>query len=84
MFNHTYRLNLGDKVMSNITGFIGLVTSAATHLNGCDRYWVQPPVDKEGKQREGSWFDDGELVVLEDGVVEAKNQDRGGFPDRVK
>jgi hypothetical protein len=36
-------IDLGSTVRDKITGFKGIVTSRAVHMNGCDRYWVQPP-----------------------------------------
>lgn len=77
-------IQLGSKVKSSISGFTRIVIVRAEHLNGCNRYWVYPPVDKDGKLMGGSWFDEGELVVKVSPVLKRKNQDRGGFPSSVK
>lgn len=79
-----FSIELGSKVKSNITSFEGIVVSRSEHLNGCNRYWVQPKVDKEKKVPEGYWIDEGELVVLVAPQIERKNNDRGGFPSRIK
>ena len=79
-----FTIDLGAKVKSSISGFAGVVSSRAEHLNGCNRYWVQPPVDKDGKMMDGSWIDEGELIVEVAPVLERKNQNRGGFPSSIK
>lgn len=61
-----------------------MVTARSEHLNGCNRYWVAPPVDKDGKMCDGAWFDEGEIVVVEAPTLERKNNDRGGFPSSIK
>ena len=79
-----FRVELGSRVKSNITGFCGIATARSEHINSCHRYWVQPPVDKDGKYADGCWFDDGELEVLEMPVVQRTSQDNGGFPSKIK
>ena len=79
-----FTIELGAVVRSNISGFGGMVTSRSEHLNGCNRYWVSPKVDKEGKLPEGYWFDEGELIVLSKPKLKRKNSNRGGFPSQVK
>ena len=79
-----FTIENGVNVKSNITGFKGMVVSRSEHLNGCNRYWVQPKVDKNGKQPEGLWFDEGEIIVTSKPKLKAKNQDRGGFSSKVK
>lgn len=79
-----FKLNNGEKVKSSISGFQGLITARADHLNGCNRYWVQPPVDKDGKMQEGMWFDEGELERVAVAELSRTNNDRGGFPSKIK
>jgi hypothetical protein len=79
-----FTIELGSKVKSNISGFTGIVTSRSEHLNGCNRYWVAPEVDKDGKLPEGYWFDENELEVVKGPVLKKKNPERGGFPSRLK
>jgi len=79
-----FKLNNGEKVKSSISGFQGLITARADHLNGCNRYWVQPPVDKDGKMQDGSWFDEGELERVAAAELPRTNSNRGGFPSKIK
>lgn len=79
-----FTIELGAMVESTISGFKGMVTSRSEHLNGCNRYWVSPKVDKDGKLPDGYWFDEGELKVQKPTETERKNTDRGGFPSRIK
>ena len=77
-----FTIELGAVVESNINKFKGMVTSRSEHLNGCNRYWVSPPIDKDGKLADGYWFDEGELVVREAPTLKRKNNERGGMPSQ--
>lgn len=55
---------LGSEVRDTITGFTGIVTARTSYITGCDRYSVQPPLDKDGKYRESYAFDEPLLEVL--------------------
>ncbi len=79
-----FTLENGTNVKSNISGFKGMITSRSDHLNGCNRYFVNPPVDKDGKLPEGYWFDEAELVKLEEPTLKPQNQERGGFSSSIK
>lgn len=80
----SFTIELGSIVKSNISGYKGMVTSRSEHINGCNRYWVMPQVDKDGKLHEGYWFDECELIVMRQSKLKKKNDDRGGFPSRIK
>ncbi len=67
-------------VESNVSGFKGKVTSRAQHVNGCDRYWVQPAVDKDGRTVPGEWFDEQELVVISNVPIFAEKELADGTP----
>lgn len=79
---------LGHRVRDKISGFTGVVTSFSKHLNGCDRVWISPPIDKDGKMIDGSWFDIVQLEVLEENVIPVQEgtvkSPPGGPPSRVK
>lgn len=77
-------IDLGSKVKSDISGFIGTVTSRSEHINGCNRYWVDPGVDKDGKLREGTWLDEAELKTISITNLKRKNNNMGGFPSKIK
>ena len=79
-----FTIELGCTVQSRISKFKGIVVSRSEHLNGCNRYWVAPPVGKDGKLVEGYWFDEQELTVLKAPTLKKQGADRGGFPSAVK
>lgn len=79
-----FKFDNGSKVESNITGFKGIITARADHLNGCNRYFLTPPVNKVGALIDGYWFDEDEIIVKKAKVLERKNNDRGGFPSSIK
>ena len=56
---------LGLKVRDEVTGFEGVVSSISFDLYGCVQAVVTPPVDKDGKDRSGAWFDVSRLVVVD-------------------
>ncbi len=84
MKKHTFKFDLGIEAESIISGFTGMITSRLQHLNGCDRYWIAPKVDKDGKLPEGYWLDEGEIRILESEKLKRTNNDRGGFPSKIK
>lgn len=69
---------LGKQCKDKITGFSGIAIAKADYLFGCTQYLLAPEVDKEGKRREGEWFDSGRLIVTGDGV--ASDEVRGKRP----
>jgi len=79
-----FLIELGSKAKSKISGFAGTITSRSEHLNGCNRYWVEPLVDKDGKIKEGAWFDEVELVVTQKPKTKAVKRINGGFPSSIK
>ena len=80
-----FTIELGALVRSDLSGFKGIVTSRAEHVNGCNRYWVQPQVGKDGKMPDGSWVDEGELLVIKKPKVKRNSDDEpGGFPSTIK
>jgi hypothetical protein len=54
----TFLFHRGDQVIDKLTQFSGVIVERSDSLTGCNRYCVQPPVDKEGKWREGYWIDE--------------------------
>lgn len=79
-----FLFELGSEVKSNISGFKGIITSRSEHLNGCNRYWVAPRIDKDGKLPEGYWFDEMECQLVKAPKLVKTNLDRGGFPSQIK
>lgn len=76
------KIELGDKVKCNVTGFEGIVTSIAQNLYGCDRIVVQPPKGKDGKVPDSMWADIVACKVVKKGVVKGhrtmNKEDNGG------
>jgi hypothetical protein len=62
--------SLGDEVRHKVTGFQGIVTSHAKHLSGCDRLWIEPKVDANGKPMDGQWADIDMLEIVRPQVLE--------------
>ena len=51
-------IEFGDKVKHIVHGFEGIVESVAVYDTGCTHILVKPmKLTKEGKVREGTWFD---------------------------
>ena len=59
---------LGQRLRCRISGFEGIATTRIEYLNGCVQYCLQPSVDKEGKAVEGEYFDQGQLILVDEGV----------------
>lgn len=53
---------LGQEVKDEVTGFVGIVIAKSEYLNGCIRYAVQAPMNKEGKVEEAEWIDGEQLT----------------------
>lgn len=81
-------IELGSEVKDTVTGFRGVVTARAIHLNGCDRYWVQPPVKKVGEYPEGTWIDVSTLKVTKAAKPKQKDEEEaekpGGFSSKIR
>ena len=56
-------ITLGNFVRDKVTGLEGVAENRATFLDGCDRYFVQPQVDKDGKVPNGFMIDEPQLEI---------------------
>src|SRR5574343_411423 len=63
-----FKIELGVEVRSRTTGLVGVITSRSECLYGCNRYYIQPKVDKDGKVPDGWWKDEMDLEVIGEGV----------------
>jgi hypothetical protein len=79
-----FTIELGAEVESNITGYKGVAISRSEHLNGCNRYYVQPKVETDGKYPDGCWLDENELVVTKPPKLEKKSPNKGGFMSKIR
>ncbi len=60
-----FQFNNGDRVQSSVIGFEGVVNGRADYLYGCNRYFIAPAVDEGGNPRDGYWFDEGDIILVE-------------------
>lgn len=58
----------GKKARDKVTGLVGIITGKIVWMYGCNQYCIVPPVDKEGKVVDGSWFDEGRIEIIEDAI----------------
>jgi hypothetical protein len=70
------KLKLGDRVVSRLSGFSGVVVARSVWLYGCVRYGVQAEELKDGIPLEAQWFDDGELVKASGSVKGGPSRER--------
>lgn len=59
----TWIHDLGAEAESTITGFKGTITSRFEHINGCNRYHLQPKVGKDKTLPEGYYIEEYEIKV---------------------
>jgi hypothetical protein len=60
---------LGKKARDRVTGFTGIVSSVSFDLYGCICAAITPPVDNEGKPRDGHWYDIHRVEIVDDDRV---------------
>lgn len=77
MSETNFKFNLGDKVKDTITGFEGVVTVRSQWLNMCNTYGVQPTKLKDSIPQQRQSFDQPQLELVEEKVVES-SQETGG------
>lgn len=66
------KIEFGDKARDIITGFQGIVTGKSSYITGCDRYCLNPGIDKDGKTQESLWFDENSIEVIQAQAVVIK------------
>jgi len=62
------KLEFGVIARDKVTGFTGMITAKTSYITGCDRYYLTPKVDKDGKCQEGKFFDEGTLEYAGHGL----------------
>lgn len=73
-----FKIELGKKVKDKVTGLKGIVVARSEHLNMCNRYLVQPSVDKDMKVPDGWWIDEMQLEVIGKGVEKPEEEKNTG------
>lgn len=58
------QIQLGKTYTDQVTGFRGVATGYVQYLTGCNQVLLIPKVDKDGKVREGQWFDEQRMVEV--------------------
>lgn len=74
-------MQLGQRARDKVTGMTGVLIARAQHLNGCERWLLQPILDKDGKMLEAYWFDEVQLEPM-DQVIQHTEVKTGGLPSR--
>ena len=77
MFKH----ELGLGIETKVSQLKGIITSRSECLYGCNRYFIQPKVDKDMKAVDGWWVDEDDIVVKNKGVMVEKKT-TGGMMSR--
>lgn len=76
------KVELGDEAKDKVTGFKGVVVAISKWLTGCDRYGLQPSVDKEGKVPDLYWVDEPMLELIKEGPFRPAKPVMTGGPQR--
>lgn len=58
------KFKLGSLAECTITGFKGILTARVEYLNGCVQYCIKSPIDKDGKIKDGEYFDESQINVI--------------------
>lgn len=75
------RINLGDLVRDQISGFQGVAVGRTEWLYGCVRITVAARgLDKDGKPFDSQTFDEDQCEIVENGSMQAPSKDRTGGP----
>jgi len=63
-------IQLGQEGKDIVTGFSGIVMAKAQYLTGCNQVLLTPQsLDKEGKRRDGEWFDEQRITATSKKVM---------------
>lgn len=67
------KIELGDLIKDDVTGFTGIVIAKTTWLNGCVRYDLQSQkLSKEGIPSEPQWFDSKQVTLIKKGQIKVE------------
>ena len=62
-------LSYEQEVVDRITGFKGKIVAITKWQNGCIRLGVKPVVGEDGKIIDTEWFDEVDLILVEDVIT---------------
>lgn len=75
--------NLGKQGRDKISGLTGIIIGRAEYLFGCAQYGLVPPIGADGQPSNASWFDEGRIEIVGEGIAAQDVQvDRPGGPQR--
>jgi hypothetical protein len=60
---------LGEKVQDRVSKFEGIAVYRVIYLQGCNRIGVQPEINDKGELPAIKCFDEPDLIVIGDGVL---------------
>ena len=67
-------IKLGSRVKDKISGFTGIATARTEYIYGCARVVVDSEeTDNDGKVKDGKYFDEQQLEVVEENVITKKD-----------
>ena len=58
-----FKFNFDEEVQDTVTKLKGVVIAVDFWRNGCIRYCVQAPINKDGEIPDGRWVDEGQLIL---------------------
>lgn len=67
-FNSIFSIPLGTEVRDKVSEYQGKVLVNVENTHNCNQYYVELPIDKDGKMQGGAWFDEGRLSVIGEGI----------------
>ena len=73
-----FKHELGSKAKSITRGFTGVIGSRSECLYGCNRYFIEPPADKDGKLSDSYWFDEDDIEIIKKPKTKRVEKDTGG------
>lgn len=78
-----FKFNLGDVVRDVITGYCGIMVVRCQWLHNCNTYGIKVRELKDGKPLDLEYFDEPQLKLVTEKVMEAK-QETGGLCQSVR
>jgi hypothetical protein len=69
-------IQLGVEVEDKVTGLKGIITARSENLNMCNRYYIQPSVNKDMKIPDGWWVDEMQIKIIGKGVAPKPEKER--------
>ncbi len=63
----------GHKAKDSITGFEGVITGHVRYISGCSQVLLSPTVDGDGKKRDGEFFDEQRIEILDAPQIRLNN-----------